>query len=730
MPPFQASPRTDLARWKLSVKEGRQFWSFIESSVNPQFKQNACERYWLGLEDENLAAKPADYTAPSRPLEAARKTVNFLTEIQTEDGHWAGEYGGPMFLIPGLAICWYVTGRRNDVLNEYQRIEMIRYLRNMETKQGGWGIHTASPPTIFGTVLNYVALRIFGIAPDDPVMLRARNWLHANGGATGIPAWGKFWLSVLNCYNWEGMNPVTPELWLLPYWVPFHPGRMWVHTRMVYLPMGWLYGKRWSAPVDDLISSLREELYTEPYEKIQWRSHRNKINPIDLYAPHTRLAEILFDVLYVYECFPLSFLRKKALDHTYELVQKEDWNTDFLDIGPVNKAMNMIVVYVKECEDNENAGRGYIPGEGFERHVDRVKDFLWLGREGMMMNGTNGVQLWDTAFAVQAVLEAGFATDPEIYPSMKMALEFLEVTQIRRNAPHESYREVSKGAWPFSSRDQSYTVSDCTAEGLKTALLLQELKEFPKLISDDRLFDAVNVLLSMQNTDGGFASYEKARSGEWLEWLNPAEVFGKIMIEYSYPECTTAVVLALTTFKKQFPDHRRQEIDYTIIRAVHFIKSSQRPDGSWYGSWAICFTYAMMFALESLASIGEYYDNSPTVRLACEFLLSKQKEDGGWGESYKSCELVEYVQEEESQVVNTSWALLALMSAKYPDEEPIRKGIKLLMSKQLPSGAYKQEKIEGVFNKNCMIAYPNYKFYFPVWAMGKYARLYNNPVIN
>ncbi len=33
------------------------------------------------------------------------------------------------------------------------------------------------------------------------------------GGCTSIPAWGKFWLSLLNCYDWDGNNPVPPELW-------------------------------------------------------------------------------------------------------------------------------------------------------------------------------------------------------------------------------------------------------------------------------------------------------------------------------------------------------------------------------------------------------------------------------------------------------------------------------------------------------------------------------------
>ena len=39
--------------------------------------------------------------------------------------------------------------------------------------------------------------------------------------------------------------------------------------------------------------------------------------------------------------------------------------------------------------------------------------------------------------------------------------------------------------------------------------------------------DSVDLLLTLQNPDGGFASYELIRGPRWLEWLNPAEVFGQ-----------------------------------------------------------------------------------------------------------------------------------------------------------------------------------------------------------
>ena len=72
-----------------------------------------------------------------------------------------------------------------------------------------------------------------------------------------------------------------------------------------------------------------------------------------------------------------------------------------------------------------------------------------------------------------------------------------------------------------------------------------------------------------------------------------------------------------------------------VSGAIKYILKAQRKDGSWFGSWAICFTYAIMFALESLSLAGKNCSNSKEVRKACEFLIGKQKEDGGWGETFE-----------------------------------------------------------------------------------------------
>ncbi|GAB0132818.1 terpene cyclase [Epichloe bromicola] len=75
-----------------------------------------------------------------------------------------------------------------------------------------------------------------------------------------------------------------------------------------------------------------------------------------------------------------------------------------------------------------------------------------------------------------------------------------------------------------------------------------------------------------------------------------------------------------------------------------------------------------------------------------------------------------------SLVVQTSWALIGLIEADYPDIEPLKKGIKLIMERQQENGEWLQEAIEGVFSKSCMISYPNYKFTFTIKALGLFAK--------
>lgn len=565
---------------------------------------------------------------PKTPIDAVQNGLTFFEHLQLDPGHWGCEYGGPMFLLPGYVLSSYVT---KTPIPEVHKKEIKNYLfARAHPEDGGWGLHTAGDSTVLGIVLNYMTLRIVGCDAEHPVLVKARATLHKLGGATHAPHWAKFWMAVMGVCKYEMVNPAPPELWLLPDWVPIAPWRWWIHIRMVFLPMSYLISKGWHFEETELVRELRKELFVEPWESIDWIGNRNTICPIDNYHPKTwvlNTANWFLAKIYNPYLRP-NAVKEKAEAWVSQLLDMEMENTDYACLAPVSHPMTFVCAYVRDGPDAYTV----------RRLKERLQDAIWVNGEGLFVNGTNGVQSWDTAFAIQAVTSAGLAEDPRWKPMLTKALEFLDDQQIRDNVKdmEKCYRHPRKGAWAFSNKIQGYAVSDCVSEALKSVIQLQKTPGYPQLLDDRRIFDAVDTLLTYQDPKtGGCASYERPRGGEWMEVLNAAEIFGNIMVEYLYPECTTAAVTTLSLFHKYWPDYRSKEVETFITRAVSWIKTAQYDHGGWYGSWSICFTYATMFALESLATIGETYGNSNHSKKGCDFLISKQRADGGWSESYR-----------------------------------------------------------------------------------------------
>lgn len=629
-----------------------------------------------------------------------------LGRLQAERGSWPGDYGGPMFLLPMyVALCQAAhrlpVGARRDGI--------ITYFSNVQRGDGSIGLHAqASSGSMFTTVLSYVSLRALGLSPDDERLARMRGWLRDHGGPLGAASWGKFTLCLLGLYDWRGIHPLQPEFWLLPKEAPMHPRRLWCHSRQVYLPMAWLYGTRSTVPPGDpLQHALREELYEGRWGAIAWAEHRDTVAPVDDYRPATAALKATYFTENAYERLPYKPLRKRALAECLHHIQYEDQVTNDIDIGPVNAVLNTFVHFFRGAE-----GRAE-----FERGFAALEPYLWQGHDGVKMQGYNNSELWDTAFAIQAIL----ATPAPWHDAsvLEKAYGYLRDNQILEDVPEAEahYRHRSKGGWPFSNRAHGWPITDCTSEGLKCAFALEGrfgAGEIPL----GRLRDSVRLILSWQNDDGGWATYEKQRGGAWLEEFNPSQVFGDIMVDYSYVECTSACLQALVAARHRFADEF-DELERAIARGVSFLRAAQRPDGSFEGSWAVCFTYGTWFAVSGLLAAGAAANDS-AIRRACQFLLSKQRADGSWSEHGDTCRQREWVEGEQGHAAQTSWALSTLVRAGEPNRTALARAASFLGERQVSDGSWPREPLVGVFNRTCLINYDNYRHYFPLWALAEY----------
>ncbi|CBI18389.3 unnamed protein product, partial [Vitis vinifera] len=60
--------------------------------------------------------------------------------------------------------------------------------------------------------------------------------------------------------------------------------------------MSYLYGKRFVGPITPLFLELREELFLQHYNEIDWKKVRHHCAKEDLYYPHLLIQDLMWQI--------------------------------------------------------------------------------------------------------------------------------------------------------------------------------------------------------------------------------------------------------------------------------------------------------------------------------------------------------------------------------------------------------------------------------------------------
>jgi squalene-hopene/tetraprenyl-beta-curcumene cyclase len=289
---------------------------------------------------------------------------------------------------------------------------------------------------------------------------------------------------------------------------------------------------------------------------------------------------------------------------------------------------------------------------------------------------------------------------------------------------------VEPSGWAFEFENDLYPDVD------DTAVVLLALHKASSLDAPTRE-RALRWVLAMQSRNGGWAAFDKDNTSRVAARL-PFADFGE-MIDPPSADVTGHVLEMLGAFGlgSRHP---------AVAAGLRYLYVQQEKEGSWFGRWGVNHLYGVGAVLPALQAAGEPMD-SLMVRRAVRWLGERQNPDGGWGETCASYVDVQARGRGESAPSQTAWALLGLIAAGRADSAAAERGVRFLVDRQRPDGAWDEEAFTGCgfpgygigeehgarisegreLSAGFMIRYHLYRNCFPLLALGRYRAALRTP---
>lgn len=649
-----------------------------------------------------LEAPPSLSERVSQAIDQAR---GVLLGLQSEEGYWVGELEADTTLESDSIKLWHLLGRVDRKREE----RLLAVILREQLPDGGWPIYRGGPAELNATVKAYAALLLAGYSKEDPRLQKARGAILRLGGLERVNSFEKVYLALFGCYPWSEVPALPPELILIPRWFPFNIYEISYWSRTILVPLSVMTVTR---PTQSLATKITlEELWVDPSRKRARMTNFQKGGALWRFF-------FLFanELLKLYERSPWKPWRKRALREADRWISQRLIETDGL--GAIFPAMMNAVIALK--------GLGYQDGDPlFEEQVRQMAALELPDGEALKVQPCFS-PVWDTAMALYVLAKpnpgiryiSDTVSDTELKTKLGYAVRWLLSKEIRQWGDWEIKNpEGRPGGWTFEFRNPFYPDVDDTAQVLLALKSVSDTNQEP--VSDTRgaFQRGLDWILSMQNKDGGWSSFDKNNNCAPLTHFPFAD--HNAMLDPSACDITGRILelLATTGLRR---DHQG------VQRAIAFLRDHQEADGTWFGRWGVSFIYGSWLALRGLKAIGEAME-SVAYQRAGRWLIARQNPDGGWGESCLSYDDPTTKGRGPSTPSQTAWALMALMSLGWVGESAFRRGLEYLLSNQREDGNWDEEPFTGTgFPRVFYLKYHLYPTYFPLLALAEARSILRN----
>jgi squalene-hopene/tetraprenyl-beta-curcumene cyclase len=620
----------------------------------------------------------------------------WLLDRQAGDGHWCAELEGDTILGSEYLIYLHFT----DKLDPVTIRKAANYIRRKLLPHGGLPIYPGGPMELSASVKGYLALKMAGDPINSSHMTRTRSVILNAGGVTKCNTFTKIYLAMIGLYPWDGCPAIPPELILLPKWFSFSIYNMSAWSRAMLVPLSIIRSKE---PVKPLPAEWQiDELWVGDRRNADVRLLRDA----ETFTWHNFFLVCDTILKFVHRHHPAKPLRRYALRKAERWVIEHGRTPGGL--GAIFPAMTN---YVMSLRTLGYANDSYLAEHGInelKRLEIEIDDALHLQ--------PCFSPVWDTATSVNALNESNLPAD---HSALQQAVRWLLDKEVRRpgdwrikhSEPHR-YTEPNKpvGGWFFEYHNEFYPDVDDTIMVLMALNRVKTPFEREKAAAIRR---GIRWVLGMQGRDGGWASFDKDNN----KWLFTQVPFAdhNAMIDPSTADITARALECLSHFGFTTEDK-------CVQHAIGFLKRDQCADGSWFGRWGTNYIYGTWQTLRGLKTIGENMQ-LPYVRRAVAWLKEHQNHDGGWGETLRSYDDPTCKGIGESTASQTAWAIMGLLSAGELHSPEVARGIDFLINGQDIDGSWTEEPFTGTgFPRVFYLRYHFYRHYFPLMALGMYAR--------